>query len=193
MTQNSNQSQDLDLVKSIQNGNVSDFGVLYDSYIRKIYDFIYYKTLNKELAEDICSEVFVKALKNIRQFTDGSFCAWLYAIARNAVSDHYRRNVDIADIEDCWDLSDGEDFLGLIDSNLKVEAIKKAMFDLKIQERELLIMRLWLDLPFKEIAQQLNKTEGAVKMSFNRALINLKNKVPLAIFILWPELIKIWK
>lgn len=193
MTQNSNQTNDLNLVKSIQNGNVSDFGSLYDCYIKKIYDFIYYKTLNKEVAEDICSEVFMKALKNINQFTEGSFGAWLYAIARNAVIDHYRRNVDVSDIEDCWDLSDGEDFLGLIDSNLKVEAIKKAMFDLRIEERELLIMRLWLDLPFKEMAQQLNKTEGAVKMSFNRALINLKNKVPLAIFILWPELIKIWK
>jgi RNA polymerase sigma-70 factor (ECF subfamily) len=145
------------------------------------------------VAEDICSEVFMKAWKNINQFSGGSFSAWLYAIARNAVSDHYRRTVEISDIDDCWDLSDGEDFIGLIDSNLKIEKIKKAMFDLKVQERELLIMRLWLDLSFKEIADQLNKTEGAVKMSFGRALIALKNKIPLAIFILWPELIKIWK
>lgn len=193
MTKNPSLNNDFVLIKSAQQGEASAFGILYDTYIKKIYNFIYYKTLNKEVAEDICSEVFMKAWKNINQFADGSFSAWLYTIARNSISDHYRRAVDISDIDDCWDLSDGEDFLALIDSNLKIEKIKQAMFDLKVQERELLIMRLWLDLSFKEIAEQLNKTEGAVKMSFGRALIALKNKIPLAVFILWPELIKIWK
>jgi DNA-directed RNA polymerase specialized sigma24 family protein len=67
------------------------------------------------------------------------------------------------------------------------------MSSLKASDRELIIMRLWLDMSFKDIAEQMGKTEGAVKMSFGRALISLKNKIPLALIILWPELIKIWK
>ncbi len=193
MSQYLQQQNDFILVQKAQSGDATAFGILYDSYIKKIYNFIYYKTLNKEVAEDVCSETFIKAWKNIGQLHDGSFSAWLYTIARNSVIDYYRQAKDHSNIEDCWDLSDGKDFLEKIDCDLKIEIIKQALSSLKIEERDLLIMRLWLDLPFKEIAEQLNKTEGAAKMSFSRALTSLKNKIPLAIFILGPELLNIWK
>lgn len=193
MTQEKNQTSDLILIRQAQAGQSEAFGKIYDLYIKKIYDFVYYKTLHKNTAEDIVSEVFLKAWKNINQFKDGSFSAWLYTIARNAIIDNYRKQQDLIDIDDCWDLADGQDFLTKIDSDLKVEKIKQAMSSLKASDRELVIMRLWLDMSFKDIAEQLGKTEGAVKMSFGRALINLKGKIPLALIILWPELIKIWK
>jgi RNA polymerase sigma-70 factor (ECF subfamily) len=193
MTQEKNQTSDLILIRQAQAGQSEAFGKIYDLYIKKIYDFIYYKTLHKSTAEDIVSEVFLKAWKNINQFKDGSFSAWLYTIARNAIIDNYRKQQDLIDIDDCWDLADGQDFLTKIDGNLKIEKIKQAMSSLKASDRELVIMRLWLDMSFKDIAEQTGKTEGAVKMSFSRALISLKNKIPLALIILWPELIKIWK
>ncbi|MFZ2310227.1 MAG: sigma-70 family RNA polymerase sigma factor [Patescibacteria group bacterium] len=193
MTQEKNQTSDLILIREAQAGQSEAFGKIYDLYIKKIYDFIYYKTLHKNTAEDIVSEVFLKAWKNINQFKDGSFSAWLYAIARNAIIDNYRKQQDLIDIDDCWDLADGQDFLNKIDENLKIEKIKQAMSSLKASDRELIIMRLWLDMSFKDIAEQTGKTEGAVKMSFGRALVSLKNKIPLALIILWPELIKIWK
>jgi RNA polymerase sigma-70 factor (ECF subfamily) len=193
MTKELNKTNNLVLIEQAQAGQAEAFGKLYDFYIKKIYDFVYYKTLHKNTAEDIVSEVFLKAWKNINQFKDGSFSAWLYAIARNAVIDNYRKQQDLIDIDDCWDLSDGQDFLTKIDSGLKIEKIKQAMSELKSSDRELVIMRLWLDMSFKDIAEQLGKTEGAVKMSFGRALVSLKNKIPLALIILWPELIKIWK
>lgn len=181
------------LIRQAQAGDPEAFGRLYDFYIKKIYDFIYYKTLHKDTAEDLTSEVFTKVWKNITQFSTGSFSAWLYTIARNSVVDYYRRQKDNVNLEDCWDLSDNEDFLGRIDDNLKVETIKQAMSELKSAERELIIMRLWLDLSFAEISEQTGRSEGAVKMSFGRALDKIRNKVPLAIFILWPEIIHICK
>ena len=193
MIKESSQINNLLLIEQAQAGKSEAFGELYDFYIKKIYDFVYYKTLHKNTAEDIVSEVFLRAWKNINQFKDGSFSAWLYAIARNAVIDNYRKQQDLIDIDDCWDLSDGQDFLAKIDGGLKIEKIKQAMSELKSSDRELVIMRLWLDMSFKDIAEQLGKTEGAVKMSFGRALVSLKNKIPLALIILWPELIKIWK
>lgn len=188
-----NQKNEYALALQAQAGDSEAFGRLYDAYIKKIYDFIYYKTLHKDTAEDITSIVFIKAWKNINQFKEGSFSAWLYAISRNAVADHYRRLKDTIDIDDCWDLSDKADFIGAIDDNLKLDSIRAAMKELGAKERELIIMRLWLDLSFKEIAQQLNKQEGAVKMAFGRALNDLKGKVPLALIILFPEILSICK
>jgi RNA polymerase sigma-70 factor (ECF subfamily) len=193
MTSELNKINDLVLVRQAQAGQSESFGLLYDAYIKKIHDFVYYKTLHKNTTEDIVSEVFLKAWKNIKQFQDGNFSAWLYSIARNAVIDNYRKQTNLINIDDCWDLADGQDFMAKIDSNLKIEKIKEAMSGLKAFDRELIIMRLWLDMSFKDIAEQTGKTEGAVKMSFGRALVGLKNKIPLALIILWPELIKIWK
>lgn len=181
------------LVIAAKTGNADAFGSLYDGYVRKIYDFIYYKTLNQELAEDITSTVFIKAWQHINQFREGSFAAWLYTIARNAVSDHYRRERDHLDIDDCWDLADQSDFLANIDQGLKLEKVRSSLSGLKPEEREILMMRFWLELSFQEIAEHLGKKEGAVKMSCGRALKSLKDKMPLAIFILLPGIINICK
>jgi len=193
MAMNIQQQNDLSLVLEAQKGSSESFGRLYDIYIKKIYEFVYFKTLNKEVAEDVTSTVFLKAWDKIKQFKEGSFSAWLYMIARNAVTDHYRREKFHDDIDDCWDLSDGADFLGQIDNDLNVEIIREAMKSLKTQEREILIMRFWLGLSFREIAERLEKKEGAIKMSLSRTLKSLKTKVPLAIIILWPGIINICK
>ncbi len=185
--------EDFDLVLAAQKGNSESFGRLYDIYIKKIYDFIYYKTLNKDVAEDITSLVFLKAWDKIAQFKNGSFAAWLYMIARNSVIDHYRQQKVNVNIEDCWDIADKNDFLGQVDQNLNIEIIREAMKCLKNQEREVLIMRFWLGLSFKEIAERLDKSEGAIKMTLGRSLKILKTKIPLLIIILWPGIINICK
>ena len=184
---------DISILSAAKSGDTTAFGKLYDLYIKKIYDFIYYKTLNKEVAEDITSTVFMKAWKNIQQFSSGSFAAWLYAIARNATSDYYRSLQNNLDIEDCWDLADKTNFLEQIDVDLKVDSIKEAMQSLRSQDREIIIMRFWLDLSFKEIAEQLNRQEGAVKMSLSRALKKLREQLPLVSLIFWPVIINICK
>ncbi len=185
--------KDLNLALQAQSGDQSAFGILYDAYVKHIYDFVYYKTLNKEVAEDITSIIFIKAWKNIRQFNTESFMAWLYSISRNAIIDYYRSNKGNINIEDCWDLADKSNFLEKIDVDLKIEKIKEAMKSLSLVERDIIIMRFWLDIPFKDIAERLGKNEGAVKMALSRSLKNLKNKIPLALIILAPGIINICK
>lgn len=178
-------SQDnLFLLQLAKSGDAEAFAKLYDLYINKIYNFIYYKTLNKEVAEDIASIVFMKSWKNIQQCKLDSFAAWLYAIARHSVADYYRKEKNLVDIDDCWDLADEDDFLGRIDSDLKIENIRKVMLTLKSHDREIVIMRFWQDLSFKEIADRLDKQEGAVKMSFSRAINRLRLQIPSALVIL---------
>jgi len=179
-----NHEAELNLAMKAKQGDNDAFTTLYNTNIKKIYDFIYYKTLNKELAEDLTSQVFLKVLKNIARFKSDNFSAWLYTIARHTVIDYYRTNRETKNIDDCWDLADALNLTDNLDDNLNLEKIKLAMRDLSVSDRDLLIMRLWLDLPFKEIASSLGKREAAVKVSFGRAVNRLRQKVSPALFLL---------
>ena len=183
-----NQAEELKIALSARDGDKDSFALLYDTYIKKIYDFIYYKTWSKETAEDLVSQVFLKALQNISKFKSDNFAAWLYTIARNVIIDYYRCTKETKNIEDCWDLASDDNLIDNAHNNLNLEKIKKAMKELSVSDRDLLIMRLWLDLPFKEIANNLEKSEAAAKVSFGRALSRLREKIPLSLFLLIPLL-----
>lgn len=183
---------ELKLALSAKNGDQAAFGALYNIYIRKIYDFVYFKTLNKEIAEDLSSQVFLKALKYINSFKGDNFSAWLYTIARHTVIDHYRLNKDYKQIEDCWDLADWGDLSADTEIKLLMEKVHQAMKKLSAADRELLTLRLWSDLPFKEIALILRKKEPAAKMAFSRSLERLRKEMqPLLLLIfllLWKKI-----
>lgn len=180
---------DNELVALAQAGDNKAFSQLYDAYIRKIYNFVYYKTLNKEVAEDIVSSVFLKAWRSLATYNENNFSAWLYTIARNTVIDYYRQKKDHKDIDDCWDLASLDDFESRIDKHLNIEQIKKSLTKLKSIERDIIIMRFWLDLPYAEIAIRLDKSEGAIKMALARALKKIKGDVLFIAFIISQRLI----
>lgn len=178
---------DLKLVKDCQNGNTESFSLLYDKYIKKIFDFVYFKTHHKETAEDIVSQTFLKALENIDKFDSqkGHFISWIYQIARNNVIDHYRSQKFTEDIEDAFDLSDKTDIEKDTDIKLKLENVKKYLQRLTAQEREIVLLKLWQDLPHKEIAQITGKTEQNSKVIFSRALKKIQRNVLLTVLLLF--------
>lgn len=182
-----------DLVRRAQTGDSQAFALIYDTFIKKIYDFIFYKTMHQQIAEDLTSQTFLKAWKNISQFKDGNFSAWLYTIARNIVVDYYRSQKETLAVEDYWDLKSDNDVLKEVDDRLKIEKLHQGLARLKVSEREILMLRLWQDLPFKEIALILDKNEGAAKMSFARAMESLKKEMPVELFILLPIILNLWK
>ena len=182
-----------ELASRAQTGDSQAFALIYDTFIKKIYDFVFYKTMHQQLAEDLTSQTFLKAWKNITQFKGGNFSAWLYTIARNIVVDHYRSQKEILAVEDFWDLKADDDVLGEVEERLKIEKLQQGLARLKSSEREILMLRLWQDLPFKEIAVILGKNEGAAKMSFARAMESLKKEMPAELFILLPLILNLWK
>jgi len=94
---------DLKIVKRIQDGNLDAFGTLYEAYIDKIYKFIYLKVSDREIAEDITAEVFLKAFDTIEKFRidkNSSFKAWIYKIAYHKVVDSYRTKKESVNLED---------------------------------------------------------------------------------------------
>ena len=178
---------ELKVIRECQAGNLEGFGALYEAYIRKIYDFIYYKTYHKETAEDIVSSVFMKALENIKSYTPGkgSFSAWLYGIARHAVIDHYRKGKPEVPVEDIFDLPGAGDFTVDIDAKDRLEEVKTHLAKFKPAHREIVMLRLWQELSHREIAEIIGTSEANCKMIFSRTLGKLRSEMSLSVFMLF--------
>jgi RNA polymerase sigma-70 factor (ECF subfamily) len=176
---------EISTIKACQAGDMEKFGQLYDKYIKKIYDFVYFKTNHQETCEDIVSLVFLKAVEKIKDFKlgKGTFQAWLYQIARNTVIDHYRTKKDASNIDDYWSISDKTDILRDTEIKLKLEEVDEYLQQLKPMQREIIIMRVWQGMSYKEISEITGKSEASAKMVFSRAINKLREEVPLPVFL----------
>lgn len=164
-----------------------DFGKLYDQHVKKIYEFIYFKTHHKETAEDLTANTFMKALNSIEKFdkNKASFKTWLYSIARNTVIDHYRASHEPTVLEDAWGISSKENIERDTDMQMKIESVQEYMKQLKPEQREVILLRVWGGHSFAEIAEILGKSEAACKMSFKRSIEKLRDDfAPFMILLL---------
>lgn len=180
-------NDDQQLAERCTRGENDAFGILYDGYIGKIYRFIYYKTFVKETAEDITSDVFHKAFERIHSFnsTKGTFSAWLYRIARNAVIDHYRTQKKNIPIDDVFDLASENRTVEEHDAISTLAKVEEYMKTLPARQREIITLRLWEELSYREIADIIGGTEDSVKMAFSRAIRELREHCgPFALVIL---------
>jgi RNA polymerase sigma-70 factor (ECF subfamily) len=173
------------IISKCQQGKLEEFGQLYDKYIQKIYNFVYYKTHHKETAEDITSLVFMKAIDKINSFDSGkgNFSSWIYRITRNTIIDHYRTKKEDANIEDIWDLAGDENIERDIDTRNKLKEVEKYLEKLNPEHRDIVIMRVWQGMSHNEIADALGKTEASIKMTFSRTMQKLRQEMPLATFL----------
>ena len=180
------QTEELELIALWKTGDRAAFGKLYDGYVRKIYDFIYYKTHHRETAQDLTADTFTKALAAAERFDPvrGTFQSWLYRIARNTVIDYYRTKKEVQDVDDVWDLSDDTNIAQDTQTRLKVEEVKNYLEKLKPDQRDIVIMRVWQDLSFREIAEIVGKSEAASKMAYSRAIRQLRKDMPLALLLI---------
>jgi RNA polymerase sigma factor (sigma-70 family) len=182
---NMNPEEELGILEECRNGNLTRFSALYDLYAEKIYRFIYLKTHHKETAEDIMSVVFIKTLENISSYDmkKAKFSTWLYRIAGNTVIDHYRAARPSANIEDAWDISDGIDIARDADMKLRLATVQKHMQKLAPKQRDIIMMRIWQDMSYEEIAEIMGSSTDAARMLFSRAMRELKKEMPLGALI----------
>ncbi|PKM91155.1 hypothetical protein CVU82_03840 [Candidatus Falkowbacteria bacterium HGW-Falkowbacteria-1] len=181
-----NMQEEQKLIEKCQNGDFSAFSGLYDAYLSKIYRFVYYRVSHKETAEDLSSQVFLKALKAIgsADFSEKNFSAWLYKIAYNLLIDHYRGNKKDIDLEKAFNLSSDSDLMLDVDKKQRIETLKKAVNILSPKQRDIVIMRVWDELSYKEISVINGDSEDSCKVSFSRSLNKIKESLPLEYFIL---------
>lgn len=160
-------------------GDEQAFGLLYQENVEKIYNYIYYRTGNKNDAEDLTSRVFQRALNHITKYkkTNVPFSAWLYRIAHNLVANWYRdskkkKEVPIEDhayLHVKSDIPEKE-----IEQKQEIEFLLKVLHELPHDRQMLLILKYVEDLTNKEIGQIMGKSEGAIKSLYHRTLIELR-------------------
>lgn len=148
------------------------FAELYDRHVDRIYAFAVGRTSDRAAAEDITSEVFEKALAQLRQFEwrGTPFVAWLFRIAANAIADRWRkegRREEIRSIPDAHETDDIERRVALAQL---VERLPDA-------QRQVIGMRFGEDRSIREIAAALGRSEGAVKQLQLRALERLRKEM----------------
>lgn len=163
-------------------GDREAFADLYVRYRPQIYTYLLRRTHNRELSEDLTSDVFVRALGRIGTFTrrGRDVGAWLATIARNLLFDHYkssryRREIPIGDMYD-RDLAIadiGEQVTEYLARADLITELRNTLSGLSPDQRECLRLRYWHDLPFDEIGCRMDRSMYAAKMLKERALRNL--------------------
>lgn len=180
-----------ELIKVAKAGDAAAFSGLYDAYSRRVYDFLYFRTFHKQIAEDLCSDVFFKALKNIGKLSGNmNFGAWIFQIARNALIDHYRTAKKTADIESVLDIEDSGNLEFDADNKMLIDKVKNILKNINARERQIVVMRVWDQMEIKEIAEIMNISENNCRVIFHRALKDLRGALPnIATFLILSKII----
>lgn len=163
-------------------GDKQAFGVLYDKYATRIYNYIYYRTGSTLDAEDLTSRVFFRAMRHITNYTDRGvpFSAWLYRIAHNLVANWHRdssRRQEV-ELEDGYQASKGEEHpeLALLESE-EQNALIGLIRNLPEERQQLLILKFVEHMSNAEIGQIMDRTEGAIKSLYHRTLLVLREEI----------------
>lgn len=183
--ENLNQMTDDMLVSQYSNGNSKAFDVLLSRYQDKLYSYISYVARNRELADDIFQETFLKAIVTLQKgnySSTGKFGAWLTRIAHNLMIDCFRQERNENSIS-----SDSVDYDILNDSNLADPTIEDDMVNEQIlsdvrhlvdmlpdNQREVVFMRYYQDLSFKEIADITGVSINTALGRMRYAIMNIR-------------------
>ena len=161
------------------------FSDIYDRYINKIYRFIFLKVNSQEIAQDLTSETFLRGWESFKEKNEEieNIQAFLYQIARNLVTDHYREKGKAKVVSaEYWEVTDPRQNLeekSLLMSD--INTIRTALADLKEEYQNVIIWHYLDDLPIREVAKMMGRTEEATRVLLHRALKALKNELNQAV------------
>lgn len=182
------------LVSNYINGNERSLEILVGRHKQRIYSFIYSKILDRDISEDIFQDTFIKVINTLKRGNyneEGKFLPWVMRIAHNLVIDHFRKENRMPSFKntDEFDI-----FSVLSDSSLNAEKtiikdqihrdVRNLVDELPEDQKEVLMMRIYRDMSFKEISEQTGVSINTALGRMRYALINLrkvieKNKIIL--------------
>ncbi len=167
-------------------GDIEAFGILYERYVGRIYNYIYYRTGQSADAEDLTARVFYRAMQHIRGYRDRGlpFSAWLYRIAHNVLANWHRDN------SRCKEVPLDEALLGRTDAqHPEIEVVRNEQRERLLQiirclppdRQQLLILKFVEHYSNAEIGMIMGRTEGAIKSLYHRTLLSLRDEYGLPV------------
>ncbi len=162
-----------ELVLLAKAGDAEAFGNLYETYLDRIYRYIYFRVTDEQTAEDLISQVFTKAWENLDRYQPSGrpFIAWLYTIAHNTVIDHYRTRKDTVAIENTISLaSDAPSPDEQVELHFEADNLRAALQTLTPEQQQVIVLKFIAGMTTDEIAVQLQKSAGAIRALQMRAL-----------------------
>jgi RNA polymerase sigma-70 factor, ECF subfamily len=168
------------LSKKAMDDTPEDFESLYKSTQPMIYRFIFWRTKDEMLAQDLTSNVYMKAWRTRKSFTGGSSRAWLYRIARTTLIDYWRTKKDTTHHDNLEEMvaSDAPPLEEEVDQSIALEALHKALLQLPVEMYEVVRLRFIDGKSTRETSQILNLSESNVRVLQYRALKKLKGYLP---------------
>ena len=151
-----------------------EFSRLYDESFRFVYNYLYSRTFDAQLAEDLSSDAFMRAWDKFDSFdpTRAKFSTWVITIARNLMATHFRMVRGTTDLES---VPEGMFSTSDRDEISDREQVEKLLATLGEEERELVYLRYWLELSASEIAKVTNSNPSTVRTRLHRAVGRMRN------------------
>jgi RNA polymerase sigma-70 factor (ECF subfamily) len=166
---------EIQFIQQARLGNTDAFARLYEAYVDDIYRFIFYRVGDQQLAEDLTSQLFLKAWDRMERYQirgDASFKAWLVQIARNLVIDYYRTRKDTTSLEQILTVKPDPtiNVAKTVERQLQGEWLHTKLQELTDEQREVITLKFIDGFSTKEIARMMNKKEGAIRALQMRGL-----------------------
>lgn len=176
------------LIEAYIAGDDSAISTLFTQYRSKIYNYILLVVKNNTIADDIFQELYIKVSQSLKKgkYTDnGKFLSWVLRIAHNQIIDHYRilkqhKNFSIEDSKIAFESDSSTMEINIEDKMVEQQVktdIRRLVDALPIEQREVVIMRHYLDMSFKEIAANTGVSINTSLGRMRYALINLRKMI----------------
>ena len=176
---------DKELVLRYRNGDVASFQILVDRYQNKIYSYVLMLVKDKQLADDIFQDTFLKIIRTIKAGAykeEGKFIQFAMRISHNLIIDHFRKAKRLPMVDPTKEDYDMLDNARFMDPSIEEQMVTEQTYDdvrkmiefLPAEQREVLVMRMYDDMSFKEIAEATNVSINTALGRMRYALINLR-------------------
>lgn|SRR4030067_1244578 len=175
------------LVNNYINGHEKSLEILIIRHKQRIFSFILSKVSDREVAEDIFQDTFIKVINTLKKGAyneEGKFLPWVMRISHNLIIDHFRRNKRLPKFNntDDFDIFDvlSDEMLSVENQIIKsqiLEDVRNLIEELPDDQKEVLLMRMYRDMSFKEIAENTDVSINTALGRMRYALINLRKLI----------------
>ena len=177
-----------ELVKSFINGDHSSLQILIERHQNRLYSYIFLLVKDKQLADDIFQDTYVKVINTLRRGAyndEGKFIQWVMRIAHNLVIDHFRKSKKVPTVDNSYNDFDVFDTVKFTDPSIEEQLVldqihtdvRKLLEFLPEEQREVLYLRCYSGLSFKDIAEQTDVSINTALGRMRYGLINLRKLI----------------